>query len=193
MKKIPFSVIPFMLFLGFINLFTSCSGDNVAAMQLKVDSLQSELENYRAEKAAIAAHLVRFDSLDFDIYSNQRWEQLGISHSNDIKVTYPDGHQTSDINTHIDELKPLFVFAPDTKIIEHPIKFGSGDWTCVTGVMTGTFSKPMPIGAGKTIPPTGKPFKLNMCTVGHWKDGKMIAETLFWDNATLMKQIGLGN
>jgi hypothetical protein len=26
-----------------------------------------------------------------------------------------------------------------------------------------------------------------------WKDGVMIEEWLFWDNATYMKQIGIGN
>ncbi|MOA28949.1 SnoaL-like polyketide cyclase [compost metagenome] len=51
----------------------------------------------------------------------------------------------------------------------------------------------MPIGNGKTIPPTGKSFKLSMCTIGHWKDGKMIEESLFWDNQSLLKQIGVSN
>jgi hypothetical protein len=37
----------------------------------------------------------------------------------------------------------------------HPIDFGSGDFTCVTGIMKGTFTKPMPVGAGKFIEPTG--------------------------------------
>jgi hypothetical protein len=59
--------------------------------------------------------------------------------------------------------------------------------------MTGTFSKPMPIGDGKFIQPTGKKFSINMCTVGRWKDGVMTEEWLFWDNATYMKQIGVGN
>lgn len=43
----------------------------------------------------------------------------------------------------------------------------------------------------KTIPPTGKKFKLNMCTVEHWKGGLMDEEYLFWDNQDFMKQIGL--
>jgi hypothetical protein len=30
-----------------------------------------------------------------------------------------------------------------------------------------------------------------MCTVGHWKDGVMVEEWLYWDNATYMKQIGV--
>ena len=89
-------------------------------------------------------------------------------------------------------IKPMFTFAPDTKIKTHPVKFGSGDWTAVIGELEGTFSKPMQIPGGKTIPPTNKKFKLSMCTVGHWKGGKMTEEYLFWDNATLMQQIGLG-
>jgi hypothetical protein len=55
-------------------------------------------------------------------------------------------------------LTPMFAFAPDTKIKTHPVRFGSGDWTCVIGEMEGTFSNPMPIGNGKTIPPTNKNF-----------------------------------
>jgi hypothetical protein len=50
----------------------------------------------------------------------------------------------------------------------------------------------MPTGDGKFIQPTVKKYSINMCTVGHWKDGVMIEEWLFWDNMTYMKQIGLG-
>ena len=71
------------------------------------------------------------------------------------------------------------------------MKFGSGDWTSVTGIMEGTFTKPMPIGNGKSLPPSGKRFTIAMCTVGHWKDGVMDEEYLFWDNLTYMKQLGL--
>lgn len=136
--------------------------------------------------------LRRFDSLDFQFYSNQQWDSLAISHDPNIKVYYPDGITTTGLfPAHIDKLTPLFAFAPDTKIFEHPVKFGSGDWTTVIGTMEGTFSKPMDLGNGKSIPPTNKKFRLSMCTVGHWKDGKMIEEYLFWDNQTMMKQIGL--
>ena len=136
--------------------------------------------------------LRRFDSLDFQFYSNQMWDSFAISHGANIKVYYPDGTTTTGLfPQHIDMLKPMFVFAPDTKITSHPVKFGTDEWTTVIGEMEGTFSKPLPIGNGKTIPPTGKKFKLSMCTVGHWKDGKMIEEYLFWDNQSFMKQIGL--
>ncbi|RYF09107.1 MAG: polyketide cyclase, partial [Oxalobacteraceae bacterium] len=64
-------------------------------------------------------------------------------------------------------------------------------YTVVTGVMEGTFTKPMPTGDGKFIQPTGKAFKLPMATVGLWKEGTMTEEHLFWDNQTYMKQLGL--
>lgn len=151
-----------------------------------------ELKKFRDEQALTEMRLARFDSLDFDIYSNQKWDQFNISHDENIKVYYPDGSITVGLYpNHIDALTPMFVFAPDTKIKEHPVRFGSGDWTAVIGVMEGTFSQPMPIGDGKYIQPTGKKFKLSMATIGHWKDGKMIEEYLFWDNQSFMKQIGL--
>jgi hypothetical protein len=54
-------------------------------------------------------------------------------------------------------------------------------------------TQPMPVGDGKAIPPTGKAYKIQMATIGHWnKDGVMDEEYLFWDNQEFMKEIGLG-
>lgn len=154
-------------------------------------STEAKPAQYQKANDPVADHLKIFEELDFDVYSNQKWDRLSESHADDILVTYPDGHQTKGLPAHVDELTPLFVFAPDTKITAHPIKFGTGEWTCVTGVLTGTFTKPMPGPEGKSIPPTGKSFKINMVTVGQWKNGKMIAESFFWDNLEFMKQIGV--
>ena len=138
-------------------------------------------------------HLTTFDTLDFDVYSNQKWDRLNESHAEDILVHYPDGHTTKGLAAHVEELKPTFVFAPDTRIKAHPVKIAQGgEWTSVIGVMEGTFTKPMPIGGGKTIAPTGKSFKIQMVTVGHWKGDVMDEEYLLWDNQGFMKQIGLG-
>jgi hypothetical protein len=38
--------------------------------------------------------------------------------------------------------------------------------TAVTGVMQGTFTRPMPDGNGGVIKPTGKKYSINMATVG---------------------------
>jgi len=174
------SVLPFVSIL----IIVGCS--NSADLE--------ELKKLREERAVTEMRLARFDSLDFDFYSNQDWKNFSISHDKNIKVHYPDGSMTVGLEPdHIDMLTPMFVFAPDTKIKEHPVRFGSGDWTAVIGEMEGTFSQPMPIGDGKFIQPTGKSFKLSMATIGHWKDGKMIEEYLFWDNLSFMKQIGLAD
>lgn len=138
------------------------------------------------------ANLANFDDLDFNVYNAQKWEEFHKSHSPDILVHYPDGHTTKGLDAHFVELKPQFVFAPDTKITTHPIKIAQANYTAVTGIMEGTFSQPMPIGDGKTIPPTNKPFKLDMATIGRWENGVMVEEWLFWDNQAFMKQIGLG-
>jgi predicted ester cyclase len=140
----------------------------------------------------IAQNLMKFDTLDFDVFSNQKWDRLKESHAQDIIVSWPDGHDTHGIDKHIEDLKAMFVALPDLKITEHPIKIANGHWTSVTGRMVGTFSKPMPLGNGKFMQPTGKKLDMTMATIGHWTDaGVMDHEWLFWDNQTFMKQLGL--
>ena len=140
----------------------------------------------------VEKNLKVFDTLDFDVFSNQKWNRLHESHADDIVVTWPDGHETKGLARHTEDLKAMFVFAPDIRVETHPIRFGSGSWTTATGVMTGTFSKPMPLPEGKAIPPTGKRFAISMATIGHWTNGAMDHEWLFWDNQDFMNQLGLG-
>jgi hypothetical protein len=160
----------------------------------KAAQLEAKVKTIADGQMTLEKNLATFDTLDYTVFSNQEWVRLHESHARDIKVNWPDGHVAVGLDKHIADLSALFVYAPDTRIKQHPIRFGdqSGEWTCVTGVFEGTFTKPMPIGGGKFIKPTGKAFKMPMCTVGHWKDGVMIEESLFWDNQTYMNQIGLG-
>lgn len=174
---------------------TSCgtNGTN-ATSKAEIDSLKNQITQLTSGNEAIAKHLGTFDTLDYTIFSNQQWTRMHESHSKDIKVIWPDGHITIGLEKHIEDLKALFVYAPDTRIKEHPIRFGAGNMTAVTGVFEGTFTKPMPVGNGQFIQPTGKAFKMPMATIGIWgTDGAMIEEHLFWDNQTYMNQIGLGN
>jgi len=146
--------------------------------------------------AALARNLANFDDLDFRVYTGQAWSDLHKSHTKDVIVHWPDGHTTQGIDKHIEDLKYLWTFAPDNRIQEHPVRFGSadGEWTAVTGWLEGTFTKPMVLADGKVIAPTGKTYRLPMATLGHWnKDGIMFEEFLFWDNGEFMKQIGVGN
>jgi hypothetical protein len=150
-------------------------------------------KQYEDEQKRVAANLGNFDDLDYNVFSNQKWAELHRSHSQDVTVHWPDGHTTKGIDRHIEDLRAMFVWAPDTRIKVHPIKVGQADWTAVIGVMEGTFTQPMPIGDGETIAPTGKAYRIQMATFSHWtKDGPMDEEYLFWDNQEFMKQIGLG-
>jgi len=196
MKKITIGLcLITALLLGFMtSAFPAESqGGYSPQMQAKIEETKKELKKFTNERATVKKNLETFDELDFVVFSNQQWTRLHESHSMDVKVNWPDGHYTTGIERHIEDLKALFVYAPDTSIKVHPVKFGSEEYTSVIGVMTGTFTKPMPIGYGKFIQPTGKGFSIPMCTVGRWKDGVMVEEWLFWDNATYMKQIGIGN
>ena len=171
--------------------YALCLAAAVAALAACSRAPDPKLVQYESADSIAATHLTTFDTLDYTVFTGQQWARLHESHSQDVVVHWPDGHQTRGIEKHIEDLKAMFVYAPDTNIAVHPVKFGSGEWTSVIGVMTGTFSKPMPIGEGKFIQPTGKKYNITMCTVGHWKDGVMDEEYLFWDNLTFMKQIGL--
>ena len=134
--------IAILLIAAAIVSFTSCSNksENSPNLQAKVDSLQNELKRFTDEKAVTELLLAKFDTLDFEYYSNQKWDMFTHNHADNIKVYYPDGTVTTGLYPqHIDAIKGQFVFAPDTKIKTHPVRFGSGDWTCVIGEMEGTF------------------------------------------------------
>ncbi len=196
MKKLSliFKSLTVLSAVAVMSTFTSCTNNsgNGSLSQSGIDSLRNQITELTKGNEMIAKNLVTFDTLDYTVFTNQQWTRLHESHSKDIKVNWPDGHFTMGIERHIADLKAMFVYAPNTSIKQHPIRFGSNNMTCVIGVMTGTFTAPMPIGKGKFIKPTGKSFKLPMCTVGIWKDGVMIEEYLFWDNQSYMNQIGLG-
>jgi hypothetical protein len=165
---------------------------SVSVFAQKKDSkedLLKQVKELTAANALISKHLETFDTLDYTVFSNRDWTRLHESHAKDIKVHFPDGHIETGLEQHIKTLDAMFVYAPDTRIKEHPIKFGSGDFTAVMGWMEGTFTKPMPIGYGKFIQPTGKKFRIPMATIGIWKNGTMSEEYLFWDNKTYMDQI----
>jgi predicted ester cyclase len=177
---------------GLIGALASAACSNSAPKASATDSGGARARALGDSASMIAQNLMKFDTLDFDVFSNQKWDRLKESHAQDIVVSWPDGHDTHGLDKHIEDLKGMFVALPDLKITEHPIRIANGKWTAVTGRMVGTFSKPMPVGNGKVVQPTGRKLDMTMATIGHWTDaGVMDHEWLFWDNQTYMKQIGL--
>src|SRR3970040_945793 len=80
-------------------LLAGCSKNN--------SELQAQLKQFTDERAMVETHLTRFDSLDFDIFSNQKWDLLNVSHADDIVVYWPDGHSTTGIEKQFEDLTAL--------------------------------------------------------------------------------------
>lgn len=109
-----------------------------------------------ARESVVQENLTTFHYLDFHVINHQQLDKLHLSHSQDVIVHWPDGRVTIGIEQHIEDLQWLFAWAPDLQVLEHTIAFGGGDaaqFTGVVGVFAGTFTQPMPIGGGNTIPP----------------------------------------
>jgi SnoaL-like polyketide cyclase len=87
----------------------------------------------------------------------------------------------------------MFGTFPDNRVGNRPCKvlFASGDWTCSVARFTGTMTGPMQGPDGKDIPPTGKSFEVDFCTVARWDNGQIVAENLCYDLVGLRNQIGL--
>lgn len=192
MKPLPCALVIFAMIVPALGVSACRQKASGEASQPQV-KLQPGEFGRAVQQGQPERNIAIFDTLDFDVFSNQKWDRLSESHADDIIVSWPDGHDTHGIKQHIEDLKKLFIHAPDTAIKIHPVRIAEGDWTAVTGIMTGTFTRPMTLPDGKIIQPTGKKFSLPMATIGHWKNGKMDHEWLYWDNATYMAQLGIGS
>ena len=69
------------------------------------NSQQNSVSNAAASKpadsgAAVEKNLATFDTLDFDVFTNQKWDRLQESHAKDILVHWPDGHTTKKVSTN---------------------------------------------------------------------------------------------
>lgn len=141
----------------------------------------------------IEENLRLMQTLD-DAWNTQDWETFEKRHAADVDVFWPgQPNPTHSRPSHTEEAVAFFKIFPDNKVGNRPYKvlFGQGDWTCSVADFTGTFKGPMSSPDGTVIQPTGKKFKVEFCTVAHWKNGEIIEEKLFYDKMSLMQQIGL--
>src|SRR5258705_6056351 len=91
----------------------------------------AKLYEYEAAEKLANEHLAKFDDLDYNVFSNQDWVRLHESHAENVLVHWPDGHEVRGIEPHIDDLSAMFVYAPDTRIKQHPVKIAKGESTSV--------------------------------------------------------------
>jgi hypothetical protein len=109
----------------------------------------------------VARNLDSMDELDFKAWNGADWQGLFARyHTDDVLVDVHGQPATHGIREHTDAMKALAQEAGGTppQVASHPIKFGSGDWTCVVGEFEG---------GGR------------MVTVAKWRDGA-IAEEYIW-------------
>ena len=142
-----------------------CAG---CAASISFAHAETDQERYQAAERLAVEHIALYRTADFDVFTNQKWDRIQESH-----------------------LRAMFVYAPDSRIRQHAVEFATQEWSSIVGILEGTFTQHMPTPDGKTIPPTGKPFKVVFSAVDHWKDGLIDEQFLFWDNLTFMRQVGL--
>jgi len=109
----------------------------------------------------VSANLHGMDDLDFTGWNGADW--LGVfahHHTDDVLVDWKGQPVTHGIDEHIAAMKAYVESAGGAppQITSHPIKFGSGEWTCVVGEFEG---------GGR------------MVTVARWSNGA-IAEEYIW-------------
>lgn len=128
-----------------------------------------------------------------DAWNSQDWDTFSKLHSEDVLVHWPMQPPTNGIEAHRKEGEYFFNVFPDNHVGNNPYKvlFANEDWTCSIAELTGTHKGPMMGFDGTSIPATNKSFKVDFCTVAHWKDGRIIEENLFYDVMGMMKQLGL--
>lgn len=175
---------------------TGKTGPGLMTPDLLPDPASTDLANPPFPSGLTAEelqHLTTFDELDFVVFSTANWARFSESHAQNIRVHFPDGHYTDGLDKHIEDMQAIFTPSPDAHIHHHPLRVAKGNLTCVSGVMAGTFTRPMPDGKGGQIAPTNKPWSFNMATVGVWNtNGTMDEEWLFYDNQTYYSQLGMG-
>jgi ketosteroid isomerase-like protein len=130
-----------------------------------------------------------------DAWNAQDLDTFAQRHKPDVVVTWPGKPPTHGVDDHRTESIEFFKTFPDQHLDNQPYRvfFASGDWTCSIARFTGTMKGPIMGPDGKEIPPTGKSFEVDFCTVARWDNGQIVEENLFYDLVTFMRQIGLGS
>ena len=155
--------------------------------------LATTKERAPGEQSAAERNKELMQTLD-DAWNAQDLDTFARRHRDDVVVRWPGQPETRGVEAHRQEAIDFYRTFPDQHVGNRPYKMliGQGEWTCSIAHFTGTMTGPMKGPDGKDIPPTGKSFDVDFCTVARWDEsGQIIEENLFYDLVTFMKQIGL--
>jgi predicted ester cyclase len=128
-----------------------------------------------------------------DAWNAQDLETFAKCHKTDTIVRWPGQSATHGVEAHKREALDFFRAFPNQHLDNRPYKvlIASGDWTSSIAQFTGTMTGPMKGSDDKDIPPTGKSFEVDFCTVARWDNEQIVEENLFYDLVTFMRQIGI--
>jgi hypothetical protein len=129
-----------------------------------------------------------------DAWNAQDVDVFRERHKPDVIVRWPgQPDPTVGIEDHTTESIAFWKTFPDQKLDNRPYKvfLADGDWTASIARFRGTMTGPMQGPDGTEIPPTGKSFEVDFCTIAKWDDGQIVEENLMYDLVTFLKQIGL--
>lgn len=125
-------------------------------------------------------------------WNDRDWEAFKELHAEDVFVvfTHPEGIRGR--AEHLAEAVAFISAFPDHRIeLPHKLLFGQGDMICSVHRSKGTNTGPLTLPDGKIIQATGKTIEIEMATVAKVKDGRLVEETLYFDNLLIMAQLGL--
>ncbi len=111
-----------------------------------------------AGQEQVEQNLALMDRIDFEAWNNRDWELFGQLHGDDVHVE-GFGPTTDGIDDHLAASQAFVETNPSSRILDHPIRIGAGDWTAVTGELS-----------------TGG----KMVTIARWENGRIAEEHLFF-------------
>ena len=129
-----------------------------------------------------------------DGWNSQDEEVFRAGHKPDVVVHWPGRPEpTRGIEDHTQESRWMWEAFPDQHVDNRPYKvfLASGDWTCSISRFTGTHTGPFKQWDGSEIPPTNKPFEIDVFTVARWDNGQIAEEYLMYDLVTFLQQLGV--
>jgi ketosteroid isomerase-like protein len=129
-----------------------------------------------------------------DAWNDHDWDALGDCFDENVEVYWPDQLMAKKgPSEYVNGAKAFVKSYPDARIENDPYKvcFGGDDWTCTVALMSGTNTGSMMGPDGKAMPPTNKMFRSDFCTVARWKSNRIIELRIFYDMASMMRQLGL--
>ena len=133
----------------------------------------------------------RFVEVGESAIAARDWETYGSVFAEDLQMeTSALPGTTIGRDARVQFVQGLVDSFPDS-IVEVQRHFGKGDWACVEVLFTGTHTGPMPGPGGTEIPPTHKQVKWPYCMVMKFKDGLVSELYEYYDQVSLMTQLGL--